>query len=212
MKEKRRRLQTRISVSGSVRQKIGFCRFAAARPQLSTAFGESSESCRGVSAARKVFSDQGDAVCVPRNARTEDSMVQQTLSIIKPDAVSRHLQGEILAMIQKSGLRIVAMKMIRLTRAQADAFYEVHKDRPFYADLVEYMISGPVVCSVLEGEDAIASYRALMGATNPAAAAEGTIRRRYAESVQANAVHGSDAPETAAREVAFFFSRTEIVG
>ena len=139
-------------------------------------------------------------------------MLQQTLSIIKPDAVSRHLQGEILAMIQKSGLRIVAMKMVRLTRAQAEAFYEVHKDRPFYADLVEYMISGPVVCSVLEGEDAIASYRALMGATNPAAAAEGTIRRRYAESVQANAVHGSDAPETAAREVAFFFSRTEIVG
>ncbi len=212
MEEKRRRLQTRISVSGSVRQKIGLCRFAVTGPQLSTAFGQLSESCRGVSAARKVFSDQGHSVCVPRNARTEDSMLQQTLSIIKPDAVSRHLQGEILAMIQKSGLRIVAMKMIRLTRAQAEAFYEVHKDRPFYADLVEYMISGPVVCSVLEGEDAIASYRALMGATNPAAAAEGTIRRRYAESVQANAVHGSDAPETAAREVAFFFSRTEIVG
>ena len=130
----------------------------------------------------------------------------------KPDAVARNLQGEILAMIQKSGLRIVAMKMIRLTRAQAEAFYEVHKERPFYGELVEYMISGPVVCSVLEGEDAIASYRALMGATNPANAAEGTIRRLYAQSVQANAVHGSDAPETAAREVAFFFSRTEIVG
>lgn len=139
-------------------------------------------------------------------------MIQQTLSIIKPDAVARNLQGEILAMIQKSGLRIVAMKMIRLTRAQAEAFYEVHKERPFYADLVEYMTSGPVVCSVLEGENAIAAYRALMGATNPANAAEGTIRRLYAESVQANAVHGSDAPETAAREVAFFFSRTEIVG
>lgn len=139
-------------------------------------------------------------------------MLQQTLSIIKPDAVARNLQGEILAMIQKSGLRIVAMKMMRLTRAQAEAFYEVHKERPFYADLVEYMTSGPVVCSVLEGEDAIASYRALMGATNPANAAEGTIRKRYAQSVQANAVHGSDAPETAAREVAFFFSRTEIVG
>ena len=139
-------------------------------------------------------------------------MIQQTLSIIKPDAVARNLQGEILAMIQKSGLRIVAMKMIRLTRAQAEAFYEVHKERPFYADLVEYMTSGPVVCSVLEGENAIAAYRALMGATNPANAAEGTIRKLYAESVQANAVHGSDAPETAAREVAFFFSRTEIVG
>ena len=139
-------------------------------------------------------------------------MIQQTLSIIKPDAVARNLQGEILAMIQKSGLRVVAMKMIRLTRAQAEAFYEVHKDRPFYADLVEYMTSGPVVSSVLEGENAIAAYRALMGATNPANAAEGTIRRLYAESVQANAVHGSDAPETAAREVAFFFSRTEIVG
>ena len=124
-------------------------------------------------------------------------MIQQTLSIIKPDAVARNLQGEILAMIQKSGLCIVAMKMIRLTRAQAEAFYEVHKERPFYGELVEYMISGPVVCSVLEGEDAIASYRALMGATNPANAAEGTIRRLYAESVQANAVHGSDAPETA---------------
>ena len=103
-------------------------------------------------------------------------MIQQTLSIIKPDAVARNLQGEILAMIQKSGLRIVAMKMIRLTRAQAEAFYDVHKERPFYGELVEYMTSGPVVCSVLEGEDAITAYRTLMGATNPANAAEGTIR------------------------------------
>ena len=157
--------------------------------------GPRTESARPPGAALRkgrgpVFSP-GAVVHPPRNVRTEDFMLQQTLSIIKPDAVSRNLQGEILAMIQKSGLRIVAMKMIRLTRAQAEAFYEVHKERPFYVDLVEYMISGPVVCSVLEGEDAIASYRALMGATNPAAAAEDTIRKLYAQSVQANAVHGS---------------------
>lgn len=139
-------------------------------------------------------------------------MLQRTLSIIKPDAVARGLQGEILAMIQGSGLRITAMKMLRLTEAQAGAFYEVHRERPFYGDLVRYMTSGPVVCSVLEGEDAVAAYRALMGSTDPSKAAEGTIRRKYAQSVQANAVHGSDAPETAAREIAFFFSQTEIVG
>ena len=139
-------------------------------------------------------------------------MIQRTLSIIKPDAVARSLQGEILAMIQKAGLRIVAMKMIRLTKAQAEAFYAVHKARPFYDELVSYMASGPVVCSVLEGEDAVATYRTLMGATDPAKAAEGTIRRLYAQSLDANAVHGSDAPETAAQEIAFFFSQTEIVG
>ena len=137
-------------------------------------------------------------------------MIQQTLSIIKPDAVARNLQGEILAMIQKSGLRIVAMKMIRLTRAQAEAFYDVHKERPFYGELVEYMTSGPVVCSVLEGEDAITAYRTLMGATNPANAAEGTIRKLYAQSVQANAVHGSDCPENAAVELAYFFNALEM--
>ena len=139
-------------------------------------------------------------------------MIQRTLSIIKPDAVARSLQGEILAMIQKAGLRIVAMKMVRLTKAQAEAFYAVHKARPFYDELVSYMASGPVVCSVLEGEDAVATYRTLMGATDPAKAAEGTIRRLYAQSLDANAVHGSDAPETAAQEIAFFFSQTEIVG
>ena len=139
-------------------------------------------------------------------------MIQRTLSIIKPDAVARSLQGEILAMIQRAGLRIVAMKMVRLTRAQAEAFYAVHKERPFYGELVSYMASGPVVCSVLEGEDAVATYRTLMGATDPAKAAEGTIRRLYAQSLDANAVHGSDAPETAAQEIAFFFSQTEIVG
>ena len=139
-------------------------------------------------------------------------MLQRTFSIIKPDAVARGLQGEILAMIQSAGLRIVAMKMVRLTEDQARAFYAVHRERPFYNDLVEYMTSGPVVCSVLEGEDAVTAYRALMGSTDPAKAAEGTIRRKYAQSVQANAVHGSDAPETAAQEIAFFFSQTEIVG
>ena len=139
-------------------------------------------------------------------------MIQRTFSIIKPDAVARNLQGEILAMIQKAGLRIVAMKMVQLTQAQAEAFYAVHKERPFYGELVSYMTSGPVVCSVLEGEDAITAYRTVMGATDPAKAAEGTIRKIYAESVQANAVHGSDAPDTAAQEIAFFFSQTEIVG
>ncbi len=139
-------------------------------------------------------------------------MLQRTLSIIKPDAVARSLQGEILAMIQKAGLRIVAMKMMRLTRAQAEDFYAVHRDRPFYPELVDYMVSGPIVCSVLEGEDAVASYRRLMGATDPARAEEGTIRRLYAESIQANAVHGSDAPETADREISFFFSQMEIEG
>ena len=139
-------------------------------------------------------------------------MLQRTFSTIKPDAVARGLQGEILAMIQSAGLRIVAMKMVRLTEDQARAFYAVHRERPFYNDLVEYMTSGPVVCSVLEGEDAVTAYRALMGSTDPAKAAEGTIRRKYAQSVQANAVHGSDAPETAAQEIAFFFSQTEIVG
>ena len=136
-------------------------------------------------------------------------MIERTFSIIKPDAVARNLSGEILAMIQQSGLRIKAMKMIQLTRAQAEGFYAVHKERPFFNSLVEYMCSGPVVCSILEGEDAIRRYRDLMGATN---AAEGTIRKKYAESIEANSVHGSDAPETAAFEMAYFFNALEIVG
>ena len=127
-------------------------------------------------------------------------MIERTFSIIKPDAVARNLSGEILAMIQQSGLRIKAMKMIQ------------HKERPFFNSLVEYMCSGPVVCSILEGEDAIRRYRDLMGATNPANAAEGTIRKKYAESIEANSVHGSDAPETAAFEMAYFFNALEIVG
>ena len=126
--------------------------------------------------------------------------------------MARNLSGEILAMIQQSGLRIKAMKMIQLTRAQAEGFYAVHKERPFFNSLVEYMCSGPVVCSILEGEDAIRRYRDLMGATNPANAAEGTIRKKYAESIEANSVHGSDAPETAAFEMAYFFNALEIVG
>ena len=138
-------------------------------------------------------------------------MIERTFSIIKPDAVARNLSGEILAMIQQSGLRIKAM-MIQLTRAQAEGFYAVHKERPFFNSLVEYMCSGPVVCSILEGEDAIRRYRDLMGATNPANAAEGTIRKKYAESIEANSVHGSDAPETAAFEMAYFFNALEIVG
>ena len=137
-------------------------------------------------------------------------MIERTFSIIKPDAVARNLSGEILAMIQHSGLRVKAMKMIRLTRAQAEGFYAVHKERPFFNSLVEYMCSGPVVCSILEGEDAIRRYRELMGATNPANAAEGTIRKKYAQSIEANSVHGSDAPETAAFEMGYFFNALEI--
>ncbi|MDD2966678.1 MAG: nucleoside-diphosphate kinase [Desulfovibrionaceae bacterium] len=138
--------------------------------------------------------------------------MQRTFSIIKPDAVQRNLQGQILADIQAAGLKIVAMKMIRMTRAQAEGFYAVHKERPFFASLTEYMSSAPVVCSVLEGENAIARYRELMGATNPANAAPGTLRQKYAENLEANAVHGSDAPETAAFEISYFFNAFEIVG
>ncbi len=138
--------------------------------------------------------------------------MERTFSIIKPDAVARNLQGEILAMIQGAGLKIVAMKMIRMTKAQAEGFYAVHKEKPFFADLIEYMTSGPVVCSVLEGENAIKRYRDLMGATNPEKAAEGTIRKKYAQNIEANSVHGSDAPETAAYEIGYFFNALEIVG
>jgi nucleoside-diphosphate kinase len=142
---------------------------------------------------------------------TGDSM-ERTFCIIKPDAVARNLQGEILAMIQGAGLRMVAMKQIRMTRQQAEGFYAVHKEQPFFASLTEYMSSGPVVCAILEGDKAISRYRELMGATNPANAAEGTIRKKYAESIEANSVHGSDAPETAAYEMAYFFNALEITG
>jgi nucleoside-diphosphate kinase len=138
--------------------------------------------------------------------------VERTLSIIKPDATRRNLTGKINAKFEEAGLRIVAQKRLQLTRAQAEAFYAVHKERPFYNDLVSFMISGPVVAQVLEGPGAVAKNRDVMGATNPANAAAGTIRKEFAESIEANSVHGSDAPETAAQEIAFFFAGIEIVG
>jgi len=131
--------------------------------------------------------------------------VERTFSIVKPDAVAKNVIGEIYSRFEKGGLRIVAAKMLHLTREQAEGFYAVHKERPFYKDLVEFMISGPVVVQVLEGEDAIAKNRELMGATNPAEAAPGTIRADFATTVDENAVHGSDAPETAKQEIEFFF-------
>ncbi len=138
--------------------------------------------------------------------------VERTLSILKPDATRRNLTGKINARFEESGLRIVAQKRMRLTREQAERFYAVHRDRPFYRDLCRFMTSGPVVVQVLEGEDAVARNREIMGATNPADAAPGTIRKDFAESVEANSVHGSDSPETAKTEIDFFFSAKEIVG
>lgn len=136
--------------------------------------------------------------------------VERTLSIVKPDAVARNLIGEIYSRFEKSGLRIVASKMMHLSEEQAQGFYAEHDGKPFFADLCNYMRSGPVMVQVLEGEDAIATNRRLMGATNPAEAEPGTIRADFAESIDANAVHGSDAPESAAREIGFFFNADEI--
>ena len=136
--------------------------------------------------------------------------VEQTLSIIKPDATRRNITGEIIARFEKAGLRVVAQKRMMLSTAQAEAFYNVHKARPFFRSLVEFMTSGPVVVQVLEGESAIGGNREVMGATDPAKADAGTIRKDFAESIEANSVHGSDAPETAAVEIAYFFSGTEI--
>ena len=138
--------------------------------------------------------------------------IQRTFSIIKPDATKRNLTGAINAKIEAAGLRIVAQKRIQMTRAQAETFYGVHKDRPFFGELVDFMISEPVVVQVLEGENAIAAYRSVMGATNPENADAGTIRKDFALSVGENSVHGSDAPETAAVEIAYFFAGLEIVG
>jgi nucleoside-diphosphate kinase len=138
--------------------------------------------------------------------------IERTFSIIKPDATARNLTGAVNAVIEKAGLRIVAQKRLRMTREQAETFYAVHRERPFFRELVEFMISGPVVVQVLEGENAIARYRDVMGATNPANAAEGTIRKLYAKSVGENSVHGSDAADTAEKEIAQFFSGNEIVG
>ena len=136
--------------------------------------------------------------------------IERTLSIVKPDAVAKNVIGEIYSRFEKAGLRVVAARMLHLTREQAEGFYAVHRERPFYADLVAFMTSGPVMVQVLEGENAIARNREVMGATNPAKAAPGTIRADYATSVEENAVHGSDAPETAATEIAYFFRPEEI--
>jgi nucleoside-diphosphate kinase len=137
---------------------------------------------------------------------------ERTFSIIKPDATRRNLTGAVTKMLEAAGLRVVASKRIRLTREQAEGFYAVHRERPFFSDLVEFMTSGPVVVQVLEGEDAVALNRKVMGATNPAQADEGTIRKTYAESIEANSVHGSDSLENAKVEIDFFFKPDEITG
>jgi nucleoside-diphosphate kinase len=139
-------------------------------------------------------------------------MTERTFSIIKPDATRRNLTGKVNAVIEDAGLRIVAQRRIRMTEAQAKKFYEVHAERPFYGELVEFMTSAPVVVQVLEGDNAVARYREVMGATNPAQAAEGTIRKLYAESVGENSVHGSDSVENAKIEIAQFFTEADIVG
>ncbi|MGA8969490.1 MAG: nucleoside-diphosphate kinase [Pseudolabrys sp.] len=138
--------------------------------------------------------------------------IERTFSILKPDATGRNLTGAINAIIEKAGLRIVAQKRVRISREQAEKFYAVHRERPFFRELVDFMISGPVVVQVLEGDNAIAKYREVMGATDPAKAAAGTIRKTHAKSIGENSVHGSDAPETAVREIAQFFAENEIVG
>lgn len=139
-------------------------------------------------------------------------MAERTLCIIKPDAVERNLTGAILAMIQSAGLKVVGMKMLQMSAQQAGGFYAVHKERPFFEDLCDFMCSGPIVVVALEGEDAVKRYRELMGATNPANAAEGTIRKKYAQNIERNSVHGSDSLENAAIEIAYFFSQLELVG
>ncbi|HAD25980.1 MAG TPA: nucleoside-diphosphate kinase [Alphaproteobacteria bacterium] len=138
--------------------------------------------------------------------------LERTFSIIKPDATARNITGQIVAMLEGAGLRVVAQKRIQMTRQQAEEFYGVHKERPFFGDLCDFMTSGPVVVQVLEGDNAIARNREVMGATNPEDAAEGTIRKAFAENIERNSVHGSDAPETAAQEIAYFFSGSEITG
>jgi nucleoside-diphosphate kinase len=138
--------------------------------------------------------------------------VERTFSIIKPDATQRNLTGAINALIEQAGLRIIAQKRLRMSRAEAETFYAVHRERPFFRELVEFMTSGPVVVQVLEGENAIAKYREIMGATDPAKAAPGTIRKLHGQSVGENSVHGSDASETAVKEISQFFAGNEIVG
>ncbi len=138
--------------------------------------------------------------------------VTRTFSIIKPDATRRNLTGAVTKMLEEAGLRVIASKRVRMSREQAEGFYGVHRERPFFNDLVGFMVSGPVVVQVLEGEDAVAANRRVMGATNPENADEGTIRKAFAESIEANTVHGSDSEENAATEIAFFFSEDEIIG
>ena len=138
--------------------------------------------------------------------------LERTFSIIKPDATRRNLTGKINAKIEESGLRIIAQKRLQMTRAMAEGFYAVHKERSFFGELVDFMVSGPVVVQVLEGENAIAHYRKVMGATNPANADDGTIRKEFAESIEANSVHGSDSPENAKIEIDYFFAQVEITG
>jgi nucleoside-diphosphate kinase len=138
--------------------------------------------------------------------------IERTFSIIKPDATARNLTGAINALIEQAGLRIIAQKRVRISREQAETFYAVHRERPFFRELVDFMVSGPVVVQVLEGENAIAKYRDIMGATDPAKAAPGTIRKVHAKSIGENSVHGSDAPDTAQKEIGQFFSGNEIVG
>ncbi|MBB4658490.1 nucleoside-diphosphate kinase [Parvularcula dongshanensis] len=138
--------------------------------------------------------------------------LERTFSIIKPDATRRNITGKVVSMLEEGGLRVIAQKRIQMTKEQAEGFYAVHKERPFFGDLVSFMTSGPVVVQVLEGENAIARNREIMGATNPENADAGTIRKELAESIEANTVHGSDAPETAKDEIAYFFSEDEIVG
>ena len=137
--------------------------------------------------------------------------IQQTLSIIKPDATKRNITGKIISKLEEAGLRVIAQKKILLSKAQAEDFYSIHKDRPFYNDLVKFMISGPVLVQVLEGEDAVSRNREIMGATNPSEAEVGTKRKEYAESLEANSVHGSDSLENAKIEISFFFSKVELV-
>ena len=139
------------------------------------------------------------------------SQVERTLAIIKPDAVSRSVAGEILSLIEQNGFRVRGMKMLRLSRAAAEGFYAVHRGKPFFAGLIDFMTEGPVIVMALEREDAIAKWREVMGATNPANAAEGTIRRRFGTAVDRNCTHGSDAPETARAEIAWFFAETELL-
>src|SRR5215510_4971131 len=171
-----------------------------------------------VSDARRVGLPRASTASISPSPATRTSptrmpmAVERTFSIIKPDATARNLTGAINAVIEKSGLRIVAQKRIRMTREQAETFYAVHRERPFFRELVEFMTSGPVVVQVLEGEGAIAKYRDVMGATNPAQAAEGTIRKLFARSIGENSVHGSDAAATSEKEILQFFAGNDIVG